>query len=175
MNTIEFNSVVTRQRSSLTMFAMHFTRNPEDANDLVQDTLLKAFTYCTKFKEGTNLKGWLYTIMKNTFINNYRKLTRVNSFVVRADEISDENLLYTSVKNQAEPKFLMDDLQGALHKLPEAYYVPFAMYFEGYHYYEVAERMQIPIGTVKTRIHIARQLMKKHLKAYGADRESLYA
>ncbi|HEY1009925.1 MAG: RNA polymerase sigma factor [Daejeonella sp.] len=175
MDTLEFNSVVTSQRNSLALFALHFTHDPDDANDLVQDTMLKAITYYTKFKDGTNIKGWLYTIMKNTFINNYRKLVRTNTFIVRADDISDANLSYAPAKNLAEPKFIMEDLQAALSKLPEAYYVPFTMYFEGYHYYEIADHLKIPLGTVKTRIHVARQLMKKYLKTYDTGREAFYA
>jgi RNA polymerase sigma factor (sigma-70 family) len=175
MNTTEFTSVVIKQTSSLNLFAMHFTHDPEDANDLVQETLLKAFIYYTKFKDGTNLKGWLYTIMKNTFINNYRKIRRVNSFVIHADQISDDNLMYTSVRNQAEAKFMIDDVHAALRRLPSTYYLPFAMYVEGYHYHEVAERMQMPLGTVKTRIHVARQLLKKQLKPYRPERGRLNA
>jgi DNA-directed RNA polymerase specialized sigma24 family protein len=113
--------------------------------------------------------------MKNTFINNYRKFRRVSSFVISADQISDENLLYTSVKNQAEAKFLSDDVYAALRKLPDTFYLSFSMYVKGYHYYEVAERLHIPLGTVKPRIHVARQLLKKHLRPYASDRKSLYS
>ena len=77
MTKIEFNTLVLRQATSLRSYALHFTRDADDANDLVQDTMLKAITYYNKFKEGTNLKGWLYTIMKNTFINNYRRFVKM--------------------------------------------------------------------------------------------------
>ena len=174
MKTLEFTSMLTNHRSSLKMYALHFTHDTEDANDLVQDTMLKAITYYTKFKEGTNIKGWLYTIMKNTFINNYKKMVRVSSFVVKSDEISSAHLMYSSTKNQAEPKFVMDDLQNALKKLPDTYMVPFTMYFEGYKYFEIAEHLALPIGTVKTRIHVARQLIKKYLKPYNVGREAYY-
>jgi RNA polymerase sigma-70 factor (ECF subfamily) len=174
MKTIEFNSMLTSHRNSLKMYALHFTHDTEDANDLVQDTLVKAITYYEKFKDGTNIKGWLYTIMKNTFINNYKKLVKINAVVQKADDISSANLMYSSTKNQAEPKFVMDDLQSALRKLPDAYYTPFVMYFEGYRYHEIAQHMHIPIGTVKTRIHVARQLIKKHLKPYNVGREAFY-
>lgn len=174
MKTPDFNSMLTDHRNSLKMYALHFTHDTDDANDLVQDTMLKAITYYTKFKEGTNIKGWLYVIMKNTFINNYRKFVRMSSFVVKADEISSANLMYSSTRNEAEPKFVMDDLQKALKKLPDTYLVPFTMYFEGYRYYEIAEHLAIPIGTVKTRIHVARQLIKKYLQPYSVGREAFY-
>jgi RNA polymerase sigma factor (sigma-70 family) len=153
MTTIEFNTMVLRQATSLRSYALHFTRDADDANDLVQDTMLKAITYYNKFKEGTNLKGWLYTIMKNTF-------------VTKSEEISSANLVFSSTKNIGESKFVMDDIKKALDRLPEDYYVPFTMYFEGHKYHEIADHLTIPIGTVKTRIHVARKLLKKNLKAY---------
>jgi len=128
--------------------------------------MLKAITYYNKFKEGTNLKGWLYTIMKNTFINNYRRFIKMNTFVSKSDEISSPNLVFSSTKNQGEAKFVMDDLKKALDRLPNDYYLPFTMYFEGHKYHEIADHLEIPIGTVKTRIHVARKLLKKSLRAY---------
>lgn len=166
MTKIEFNTLVMRQAGSLKMYALHFTHDAEDANDLVQDTLLKAITYYNKFKEGTNLKGWLYTIMKNTFINNYRRFVKVSSFITKSDEISSPNLLYSSAKNQGESKFIMDDILHAMEKLPEEYFTPFTRYYEGHKYHEIADYLGIPIGTVKTRIHVARKLLKKSLKPY---------
>ena len=166
MTKFEFNTLVMRQAPSLRMHALHFTHDSDDANDLVQDTMLKAITYYNKFKEGTNLKGWLYTIMKNTFINNYRRFVKINSFVTMTDEISSSQLAFSSTVNRGEPKFVMDDVKKALGKLQEDYYVPFIMHFEGFKYHEIADKLQIPIGTVKTRIHVARKLLKKDLKAY---------
>ena len=176
MTKIEFNTMVMRQASSLKMYALHFTHDADDANDLVQDTLLKAVTYYNKFKEGPNLKGWLYTIMKNTFINNYRRFIKISSFVTKSDEISSANLVFSSTKNQGESKFVMDDIKHALNKLPEEYYIPFSMYFEGFKYHEIADHLSIPIGTVKTRIHVARKLLKKSLKPYDSGvKKPVYA
>ncbi|MFM6977084.1 MAG: RNA polymerase sigma factor [Sphingobacteriaceae bacterium] len=166
MTKIEFNTLVMRQAGSLRMYALHFTHDSEDANDLVQDTLLKAITYYNKFKDGTNLKGWLYTIMKNTFINNYRRFVKISAFITKSEDISSPNLLFSSAKNSGESKFIMDDIGRALNKLPEEYYVPFIRYYEGHKYHEIAEYLNIPIGTVKTRIHVARKLLKKSLKPY---------
>lgn len=166
MTKIEFNTQVLRQTSSLKMYALNFTRDTEDANDLVQDTVLKAITYYNKFKEGTNLKGWLYTIMKNTFINNYRRVVKMNSFITKSDEIPSTHLLYSSTVNLGEGKFILNDIQSAMDKLPGEYHIPFNMYFEGFKYHEIAEELKIPIGTVKTRIHVARKLLKSNLKSY---------
>ncbi len=175
MTKIEFNTLVMRQASSLKIYALHFTHDSDDANDLVQDTILKAITYYNKFKEGTNLKGWLYTIMKNTFINNYRRFVKISSFVTKTDEISSSQLSYSATLNDGEPKFVMDDIKSALSKLQEEYYTPFTMYFEGYKYHEIADHLKIPIGTVKTRIHVARKLLKKSLKPYDKKSNALAA
>ena len=166
MTNTEFNTLVLRQESSLKTYALRFTHDVEDANDLVQDTLVKAVTYYTNFKEGTNIKGWLYTIMKNTFINNYRRFIKTTSLITKTDELSSTQLSFSASSNLGSSKFVMDDINDALKSLSEEYYVPFTMYFEGYKYHEIADHLEIPIGTVKTRIHVARKQLKKSLKAY---------
>lgn len=175
MTRPEFNDMVLRQASSLRTYALHFTHDADDADDLVQDTLLKAITYYNKFAEGTNLKGWLYTIMKNTFINNYRRITKINTLVTKSDEISSANLFYSSTSNNAEGKFILDDVKHALNALADDYKIPFNMYFEGYKYHEIADYLAIPIGTVKTRIHVARKLLKGQLKAYERNTKKSYS
>lgn len=169
MTKNEFNLQLNSHAGSLQSFALNFTKDVEDANDLVQDTMLKAVTYYSKFKEGTNLKGWLFTIMKNTFINNYRRLVKTNSLITQSEEISSSNLHYSATKNTSDSKFIIGDINKALATLQPEYYVPFIKYFEGYKYHEIAEILNIPIGTVKTRIHVARQILKKYLKTYSKD------
>lgn len=169
MNRLEFNNLVMEHSISLKSYARNFTKDQEDANDLVQDTVVKAITYFKNFRDGTNLKGWLYTIMKNTFINNYRRLTKTNSFITQEDEISPSNLLVSAHLNTGENKFMLEDIHAALSSLNQDYYIPFTMYFEGYKYNEIAEHLSIPIGTVKTRIHVARKLMKKSLSDYKVN------
>lgn len=172
MIKFEFESLVSSHASALKMYALHFTRDEQDADDLVQDTVLKAITYHEKFQQGTNLNGWLYTIMKNTFINNYRRIVKISGIVTKSEEISSANLVYSSTENKGENKFVMDDIKDAMDKLSEDYYVPFTMYFEGYKYQEIADHLQIPIGTVKTRIHVARRLLKKSLRSYNYTMQS---
>lgn len=167
MNKLEFNTLVVKHSDSLRSYARNFTKDADDANDLVQDTLLKAVTYFKNFKKGTNLKGWLYTIMKNTFINNYRRVVKTNSFITKEEDISNANLVVSASHNKGDNKFMMEDINMALGKLTEEYYVPFTMYYEGYKYHEIAEHLDIPIGTVKTRIHVARKSMKKTLSSYN--------
>lgn len=163
---VDFNEQLYSLRGSLRGFAVSFTRNMDDADDLVQDTMLKAVKYSDKFESGTNLKSWLYMILKNTFINNYRKKCRMNIFIGEHSKAIAENSGNNSYHNLGESKCVLEDIHKVLTKLPHDYYYPFIRYFEGYKYHEIADELQIPIGTVKTRIHCARVLLKKNLKAY---------
>src|SRR5437868_13265927 len=112
MTAIEFKNMVHKEGSSLRHYAYQLTRNTEDTNDLVQDTMLKAFTYQDKFADGTNLKGWLYTIMKNTFINNYRRMVKRNTFIDQTDNDFYLDSVAPSLKNEGEQKFMMRDLEA---------------------------------------------------------------
>jgi RNA polymerase sigma-70 factor (ECF subfamily) len=166
MKDITFNDAVCTHRSCLESFAMKFTRDVEDANDLVQDTLIKAIRYHHLYKAGTNMRGWLYTIMRNTFINDYRRGSKKNAVIQTTEEFTPQHLSRSATGNTAENKFIMKDIQTALGQLQSEYSVPFLRYFEGYKYHEIAKELDIPIGTVKTRIHMARKELKKYLKIY---------
>lgn len=164
-DAIDFQSDLGRFKSSLRSFALSFTKNEDDADDLVQDTFLKAVRYADKFKDGSNLKSWLYMILKNTFINEYRKQVRKKVFMEEATLLTADYLINSS-RNLGYNKCVNDDIHKALKKLPYECYYPFIRYFEGYKYHEIAEELNIPIGTVKTRIHGARIVLKKNLKMY---------
>ncbi|TDO21677.1 RNA polymerase sigma factor [Pedobacter duraquae] len=167
MDSQAFNLNIFSHKDSLYAFAFSFTRDSEDANDLFQDTMLKAINYSSQFKEGTNLKAWLYTIMRNTFINSYRKSAKTTAIMTVTDDLTSDKLFLSATLNNSEGKFVMDDIYKALEKLQPEYYTPFIKYFEGFKYHEIADELQIPIGTVKTRIHVARQLLKKQLRVYS--------
>ncbi len=169
MTQSEFSEQASALSSTLHSFAMRYTNDEEDANDLVQDTMMKAIKYYSKFEPGSNLKAWLFTIMKNTFINNYRRKTKTNALISQSDEISSVNLSYSATTNQGEGTLIMKDIKKALKSIPEAYSIPFISYFEGYKYQEIADELNIPIGTVKTRIHVARNLLKDYLKTYAKN------
>lgn len=167
-NPLEFNSQLYSLKDNLRRFAISFTRNDDDADDLVQDTMLKAIRYSARFETGTNLKSWLFMILKNTFINNYRRKHRLNAYMaVNTIDVAD-NVTDNSSYNLGESKCILDDIHKVLEKLPHDYLYPFIKYFEGYKYHEIAGELNIPIGTVKTRIHLARAILKKNLKAYKA-------
>ena len=164
---IPFESMVQKEISSLRSLAMQLTRNIEDANDLVQDTVLKALRYQDKFSEGTNFKGWLFTIMKNSFINNYRRMVKRNTFLDATDNTYFLDIPTHKTENQGELNFIRKDLEVAIKALPTDLKVTFMLNIEGFKYHEIAEELNIPIGTVKTRIFVAKRILRKKLSVYG--------
>ena len=166
MTTLEFSYSLQKLSSSLKPFAMKLTRDVDDANDLLQDTMVKAFTNKDKFTEGTNLKAWLYTIMRNIFINNYRRKSKQNTIF---DNSPNEFLLdhnQSAVPNGAETSMRMKDINKAIHELPSIFKQPFMLYFEGYKYHEIADMLTEPLGTIKSRIHFARRLLKNQISKF---------
>ena len=168
MTSLEFTSQVQKISLTLRPAAMNLTRDADDAKDLVQETLLKALLNKDKFKAGTNLKAWLYTIMRNTFINNYNKITKRSSNIDSTEYFqyfnTDQNYI---THNGATSDFVVRDINEAIAGLGTDYRTPFMMYYIGYKYMEIAEKLQIPIGTVKNRIHIARKDLKAALQVYA--------
>lgn len=164
---LDFNNQLFAFKDNLQGFAFSFTRNEEDAADLVQDTLLKAIRYANRFEEGTNLKSWLFIILKNTFINNYRRKGKLKFYMEETVSIAMNDSRRNLTYNTGESNCSVGDIQKALNSLSQDYYYPFIKYFEGYKYHEIAEELNIPIGTVKTRIHMARLVLKKNLKMYS--------
>ncbi len=166
MTTLEFSYSLHKLSGALKPFALKLTRDMDDANDLLQDTMVKAFTNKDKFAEGTNLKAWLYTIMKNTFITNYQRMIRRGTFVDTTDNLHYINSGNTMVENEAFGDFAMEDIYKAIEELDDVYKNPFIMHFKGFKYHEIADKLEIPIGTVKNRIHIARKILKDDLQVY---------
>lgn len=166
MTALEFSHSLENLTSSLKPFALKLTKDLEDANDLLQETLLKAFVNRDKFAEGTNLKAWLYTIMKNTFITNYQRMIRRATFIDTTDNLHYINSSSSITQNLAYSRFALQDMKREIENLDDVYKTPFMLHFQGFKYYEIAERLNIPIGTVKNRIHIARKELKKQLSVY---------
>jgi RNA polymerase sigma-70 factor (ECF subfamily) len=166
MTAIEFGFHLSQSSKALKPFAVRLTRDTEDANDLLQETMLKAYIHREKYAEGTNLKAWLYTIMKNTFITNYQRQLRKKTFVDTTENLHYMNSPHYVTHNLAEGSFAMQDIQKAISTLDEAQRKPFIMYYTGYKYHEISETLQLPLGTVKNRIHLARKELKDCLVAY---------
>ena len=161
MSTVEFNDLLLGNASFLNPFAVNLTRDKESAKDLVQETMYKAIANREKYISGTNIKAWLYTIMRNIFINDYRKKARQN---IVFDGSPNDFLLdfnQSTISNLAESQLRVKELQAAVYRLPSIFKEPFLLYFEGYRYHEIAAILQEPLGTIKSRIHFARKLLKE--------------
>ena len=152
---------------SMYNFAFRLTFDEDDAKDLVQDTYMKAFRFINSFEQGTNAKAWLFRILKNSFINNYRRDMKRNTFLDSTDNSYFIDLPSHKIDNDAETKFIRQDLEAAIDELSFDLRVTFKLNTEGYKYHEIAEEMQIPIGTVKTRIFVARRILRERLKEYA--------
>ncbi len=164
MNRNEFNNMVVQSTHALKPFAINLTKDVESAKDLIQETVYRAMSNHDKYADGTNLKAWLFTIMKNIFINNYRRAAKRNTLIDTTDNLYFINNAQTIGKNEAESNFVMADLQRAISSLSDDYRVPFIMHYEGYKYHEIAEHLKLPLGTVKSRIFFARKELKAFLK-----------
>jgi RNA polymerase sigma factor (sigma-70 family) len=166
MSTTEFTLQLSSMRPTLKAFTRRFTSDREESNDLVQDTLLKALTYRNKFREDTNLKGWLFTIMRNTFINNYRKNQRAKTSHDDTKELYYLNVEDTHTFSSPGSTFEYQDIWNNVNSLREELLTPFKMHTSGYKYHEIAEHLNIPIGTVKNRIFHARKEIQSKLAGY---------
>ena len=156
MSTLDFQHQLVGLRHQLYYFALSLTHDRDNAHDLLQESMLRALTYSDKFRDNTNLKAWVYTIMKNTFINGHRRNKRTDNVM---EHVERERERVSLVESPATPEanVRMREIQGALGKLDVLFRTPFQLHHEGFKYYEIADQLSIPVGTVKSRIHQARQ------------------
>lgn len=147
-------------------FAMTLTANRDDARDLTQETTLKALTNIDKFYDNKNFKGWIFTIMHNIFVNNYRKAIRVHTKINLTDNSHFLDLPQESAFGSPESSFSITEINGVLNSFSDVYKVPFTMHLLGYKYEEIAKRLELPLGTVKCRIFHARKRSQRLLKDY---------
>lgn len=160
MSQVEFQTKLNDMSSVLNAFAYNLTKNMEDAKDLFQETAYRAITNQDKFRPGTNLKAWLFTIMKNIFINNYRKKAKANTIMDSTDNLYYINSGSTIISNQAESNIMMKELIKMIEELDDSIKVPFLMHYQGFKYQEIADDLDLPLGTVKSRIFFARKELK---------------
>jgi RNA polymerase sigma factor (sigma-70 family) len=164
---INFTAEVLEHKDSLRYFGLSLTRNEEDSNDLLQETLLKAFTYKDRFQENTNIKAWLFTIMKNIFINNYRRASKAKTILDYSPNTYYINLPQNAKSVDPDSRLSFKEITKTINKLDDEYKIPFNMYFEGYKYKEIADDLNLPIGTVKSRIFLARKQLMGALAEYA--------
>jgi RNA polymerase sigma factor (sigma-70 family) len=162
MSTIEFNQLLLSQSDRLNYFAINFTKDREEAKDLLQDTIYRALTYREKFSEGSNIHAWLFTIMRNTFINRYRRRVRGKK-IFQPDPAGFQEYRSPATGDLTESRLRNKEILEAVHTLPAISQIPFRLYLEGYQYQEIAKIMDIAPGTIKSRIHSARKSLKQKL------------
>ena len=168
MSEREFTLNFDKLSPSLRSFAFNLTKDSEESKDLYQETAFRAMTNRDKFKAGTNLKAWLFTIMKNIFINNYRKKSKANTIVDSTDNMYFINSSSTIITNGAATNILMEELGNMISDLDDSIRIPFEMHYEGFKYQEIADELDLPLGTVKSRIFFARKALKHAIKMqYG--------
>lgn len=166
MAAIDFDQMLLNNAEFLKPFATTLTRDNEAAKDLYQETLFRALTNKDKYNAGTNIKAWLYTIMRNIFINNYRRKAKQSTIFDNTPNEYLLNLNQGAVTNDAVANMNLKEVKQAIHNLPEIFKNPFLLYFDGYKYHEIAEMLNEPLGTIKSRIHFARKLLKSHVQRF---------
>lgn len=166
MTTIQFNDKVLGLQDKLYTFALSLTANVEDAEDLLQETTLKALKNKDKFIDNVNFKGWMFTIMRNIFINNYRKFVNSQTLIDKTEDLYHLNLPQDSGFNTPEGTYSINEINKVINSFSDDYKKPFTMHVEGFKYKEIADDMELPIGTVKSRIFFARKRLMKKLKDY---------
>src|SRR6056297_1029174 len=173
----DFEKEIIPHLDAMYNFALRLTSDPSDAEDLVQDTIVKAFRFFSSYEKGTNAKAWLFRILKNSYINNYRKQSKkpnqvdydeVSEFyeTIRADRTDTSDL-----EDKMFRELIDDDISNALEELPEDFRtVVLLCDVEGFTYEEIANMLDVPIGTIRSRLHRGRNLLKAELMDYAEKR-----
>ena len=161
-----FQTRLMALQSNMLNFAYMLTSNRDDAYDLLQDTTLKALDNADKYVDNTNFKGWVFTIMRNIFINNYRRMARTATVIDQTEDLYHLNLSQDSGIDSPEGSYTTAEITDAINEFPEKYRVRFSMHVAGYKYNEIADEMGLPLGTIKSRIFFARQQLQTRFADY---------
>ncbi len=167
MTQVQFNNALLGLKEKLHYYALSLTADSEKADDLLQETFLKALTYRDKFAQNTNFKAWIYTIMKNTFINDYRRSVKTKSTFDGSN--NDFHLTFSKDKIYPAPDsfYSTQEINKNIQALEDEYRIPFTMFLDGYKYKEIADELNLPLGTVKSRIFFTRKKLEKSLNEYS--------
>lgn len=166
MNALQFQKKLLSLQENMMNFALTLTADKNDAQDLMQDTTLKVLDNQEKFVDNVNFKGWVLTIMRNIFINNYHKIVRTQTVVDQDIDLYNLDIMNDSGFDNPDGAYQIQEITSAIESLNEELKVPFSMFVSGYKYNEIAEALNVPLGTVKSRIFFARQELKKKLKDF---------
>lgn len=164
MNALTFQKKLVSMQENMMNFALMLTANREDAQDLTQDTTLKVLSNQEKFVDNVNFKGWVLTVMRNLFINNYHKVVREQTLIDRDANLYNLDALNDSGFDSPEGTCQIHEITEAISNLEADLKAPFSMFLSGYKYQEIAEQLCLPLGTVKSRIFFARKKLQKMLK-----------
>ncbi|MBD5324485.1 MAG: RNA polymerase sigma factor [Bacteroides sp.] len=167
MSRNDFQKRLMAIQSNLLNFAIVLTSNRDDAYDLLQDTTLKALDNEDKYASNSNFKGWVFTIMRNIFINKYRRMVRSATVIDHSDDLYQLNTPDSDNMPGPEDTLAEREITAVINSFPEGYRVPFTMHVAGYKYGEIADRMGLPLGTIKSRIFYARRYLQQRLSDYN--------
>ena len=166
MNALQFQKKLLGIQENMMNFALMLTANRDDAQDLMQDTTLKVLDNQEKFVDNINFKGWVLTVMRNIFINNYHKIVRTQTVVDQGVDLYNLNVVNDSGFDSPDGAYQIQEITKAINGLNNELKVPFSMFLSGYKYNEIADKLGVPLGTVKSRIFFARQELQKELKDF---------
>lgn len=166
MNTLQFQQKLVGLQENMLNFALMLTADRDDAQDLLQDTTLKVLNNQEKFVDNVNFKGWVLTVMRNIFINNYHKVVRTQTIVDSSADLYNLNVTSDSGFDSPDSSYQIQEISKAIEQLNDDLRVPFSMFVSGYKYHEIAEKLDLPLGTIKSRIFFARQELQKVLKDF---------
>ncbi len=166
MNALQFQKKLLSMQENMMNFALMLTANRDDAQDLMQDTTLKVLDNQDKFVDNINFKGWVLTVMRNIFINNYHKIVRTQTVVDQGVDLYNLDVVSDSGFNSPDGAFQIKEITKAISGLNDELKIPFSMFLSGYKYNEIAEKLGVPLGTVKSRIFFARQELQRVLKDF---------
>jgi len=166
MSKVHFNNNLLSLEDNLKYYALSLTSDMDRANDLLQETFLKALIYSDKFTEDTNFKAWVYTIMKNTFINDYRKAAKSRNNLSGSNSEFYMKVAKDKLYPSPESFYSSNEIEKSISALEDEYRIPFQMFLDGYKYKEIAEKLELPLGTVKSRIFFTRKKLTATLKEF---------
>ena len=166
MNALQFRKKLLSMQENMMNFALMLTANRDDAQDLLQDTTLKVLDNQEKFVDNINFKGWVLTVMRNIFINNYHKVVSAQSVLDQGVDLYNIDVINDSGFDSPDGAFQLKEITKAVNSLNDDLKIPFTMFLSGYKYNEIAEKLGVPLGTVKSRIFFARQELQKILKDF---------
>ena len=169
MNALQFQKKLLSMQENMMNFALMLTANKDDAQDLLQDTTLKVLDNQEKFVDNINFKGWVLTVMRNIFINNYHKLVRTQTVVDQSVDLYNLDVINDSSFESPDGAYRIQEITKAIDGLNNDMKIPFSMYLSGYKYNEISDKLGVPLGTVKSRIFFARQELQKRLKEFRQE------